>query len=75
MPIGDKAQGTAALLDALKPLAEAGLVDETILLHPGAGHSCPTSKAGSGAKVYRDAGLMPGFGLVRGYGDAVWRGL
>jgi glucosyl-3-phosphoglycerate synthase len=29
----------------------------------------------NGAKVYRDADLMPDFGPVRGYGDALWRGL
>src|SRR5215210_6283247 len=37
LPARDKGRGTAALLDALKPLAEAGLVDETIVLRPATG--------------------------------------
>lgn len=71
LPVGDKDHGRSALPDALNPLADAGLVDETIVLHPGTVHS----RLAGGAKVYRDADLVPGFGPVRGYGDAVWRGL
>ena len=72
VPIKDKGHGTAALLDALKTLAEAGFVDETVVLLPGTGDG---SLIGGGVKVYRDVDLMPGFGPVRGYGDALWRGL
>src|SRR5437660_8300820 len=68
-----KGRGTSALLDALELLAEARLLDETIVL-------CQATEdqhlaSSSSVKVYHDADLMPGFGPVRGYGDALWRGL
>ncbi len=72
VPMRSKDRGTAALLDALEPLVRTGLIDETVVL-------CPDTKdfslAGQAVKTYRDADLMPGFGPVRGYGDALWRGL
>ncbi len=72
VPMRGKGRGTAALLAALEPLAKDRLVDEAIVLCPDRERAC---FAGCGAKVYRDADLMPGFGPVRGYGDALWRGL
>jgi hypothetical protein len=72
VPTKGKGRGTAALLDALRPLSEAGLVDETIVLRPDEESEV---LSGKGVEVYRDADLMPGFGPVRGYGDALWRGL
>lgn len=71
VPMRGKGRGTASLLDALEPLAEAGLVDEEIVLCP----EGEEARFANSAKVYRDADLMPGFGPVRGYGDALWRGL
>ena len=71
VPMRGKGRGTAALLAGLEPLAHAGLFDEKIVLSPEGEEARPSS----GAKVYRDADLMPGFGPVRGYGDALWRGL
>jgi hypothetical protein len=73
VPMRGKGRGTAALFDALEPLAEARLLDERIVL-------CQATEdyhlvGGSGVKVCRDADLMPGFGPVRGYGDVLWRGL
>jgi glucosyl-3-phosphoglycerate synthase len=73
VPMRGKGRGTATLLDALRPLAEAGLVDETVVLRPGTGDG--PLPAADGTKIYHDADLMPGFGPVRGYGDALWRGL
>jgi hypothetical protein len=71
VPMRGKGRGTVALLTTLEPLAEAGLVDEKIVLCP----EGEKARLANGAKVYRDADLMPGFGPVRGYGDALWRGL
>lgn len=71
VPMRDKEHGPAALLDALRPLAKIELLDETIVLRPKMG-DVPLSDY---ANVYYDADLMPGFGPVRGYGDALWRGL
>jgi hypothetical protein len=71
VPMRGKGRGTAALLAALGPLAEAGLVDEKIVLCP----KGEEARLANGAKIYRDEDLMPGFGPVRGYGDALWRGL
>jgi glucosyl-3-phosphoglycerate synthase len=71
VPMRGKGRGTAALLDALGVLAETGLVDEIIVLRPGR----ENVHLPEGAKVYRDVDLMPDFGPVRGYGDALWRGL
>jgi glucosyl-3-phosphoglycerate synthase len=73
VPMMDKDRGTTALLDALKPLTEARLVDETIALHSGMEDAPPAAL--DGAKFYRDASLIPEFGPVRGYGDLSWRGL
>ncbi len=72
VPMRGKGRGTAALLATLGPLARDGLVDETIVLCPGEEDS---RTVGDGARDYRDADVMPGFGPVQGYGDALWRGL
>lgn len=71
LPMGGKGRGTAALLEALAPLSEAGLVDEKIVLC-GEASGFSTSHE---ARVYSDAELLPSYGPVRGYGDALWRGL
>ena len=71
VPMRGKGRGTTALLAALRPLAEAGLVDEKIVLCP----EGEEARLANGTKIYRDEDLMPGFGPVRGYGDALWRGL
>ncbi len=75
IPTRGKGRGTAALLDALGPLAEAGFIDEMIVLHPEKNENPPNLSTRAHVKVYRDADLMLGFGPVRGYGDALWRGL
>lgn len=74
---GGKGSGTAALLEALGPLAEAGLVDETIVLRPAGEPEGAYGAFGGqdGVEVHEDADLMPHFGPVSGYGDALWRGL
>lgn len=71
VPMRVKGRGTAALLDTLGILTKTGLIDETIVLHPG----MEEIHLPEDAKIYRDADLMPDFGPVRGYGDVLWRGL
>lgn len=71
VPMRGKGRGTAALLDTLATLAKTGLIDETIVLHPG----MEEIHLPEDAKIYRDADLMLDFGPVRGYGDVLWRGL
>jgi glucosyl-3-phosphoglycerate synthase len=71
IPMRGKGRGTTALLTALEPLAKARLVDEKIVLCP----EREEAHLANGAKVYRDEDLMPDYGPVRGYGDALWRGL
>jgi glucosyl-3-phosphoglycerate synthase len=73
IPRRGKGHGTTALLDALRPLTESGLIDEIIVLRPETGGDSLADS--DGVKVWRDANLMPDFGPVRGYGDALWRGL
>ena len=68
-----KGQRKDALLDALEPLADAGLVDETILLIPDEEDGRFVGR--ESLKVYRYSDLMTGYGPVRGLGDAMWRGL
>jgi glucosyl-3-phosphoglycerate synthase len=71
LPMRGKGRGTAALLAALGQPSHAGLIDEKIVL-------CPEGEdafCANGAEVYRDADLSTDFGPVRGYGDALWRGL
>ncbi len=59
------------LLHELEDLRASGVVDEAIVVgvleHPG---SSPP-----GVTVYSGGELMPRFGPVRGYGDALWRGV
>lgn len=71
LPMGGKGRGTAALLDALAPLKEAGLVDEQIVLCGEERRFVTLHEA----RVYPDAELLPSYGPVRGYGDVLWRGL
>lgn len=61
----------SGLPEALGPLAEAGLVDEKIVLCAKAGNLSPNGDA----NFYPDSELLPHYGPVRGYGDALWRGL
>lgn len=61
----------SGLPEALGPLAEAGLVDEKIVLCAKAGNLSPNGDA----NFYPDSELLSHYGPVRGYGDALWRGL
>ena len=75
IPTRGKGRGTPALLNTLGPLAEASIIDEMIVLRTEEGNDSTNLFTEAHVKFYRDADLMPEFGPVRGYGDALWRGL
>ena len=58
------------MVEAIEPLADAGLVDELLVVA-----ADEPSRAAGGARAVRESELRPEYGPVLGKGDAMWRGL
>ena len=64
------------VLDALAPLAEAGLLDELLVVDAASEDGTIDAAEGArGVRVAQESEILPGFGPARGKGDAMWRGL
>ncbi len=57
------------------PLAQAGLVDEILVIDAGSPDGTARAARSAGATVLQQDALLPGFGPARGKGDAMWRAL
>lgn len=75
LPARQVAGTIGALLKELKPLSEAGLIDELIVVASDSGDETPEIAADAGARVLQRDDLSPGFGPSLGKGDALWRGV
>ena len=65
-----------AVLDtAVMPFAEAGLIDEVLVVDADSPDGTARRAAAAGAEVVSEHALAPGFGPSLGKGDAMWRGL
>ena len=74
LPARDEAATIGPILDALLPLRNAGVVDQVVVVDDSCDETASIAAA-RGAEVHRQADLHPGFGPVRGKGDAMWRAL
>jgi hypothetical protein len=63
------------LVERLRPLERAGLVDELVVVDAASEDGTAAAASARGATVLQESELMPAFGVARGKGDAMWRGL
>ena len=75
LPAREVAGTLGAVLDAVAPLREAGLVDELLVVDAASADGTAAVAEARGACVADESALLPGFGPALGKGDAMWRGL
>jgi len=75
LPAREVATTIGPILDALLGLRDDGGVDQVVVVDAGSGDGTAQIAERAGAEVHQEADLMPGFGPVRGKGDAMWRAL
>ncbi len=74
LPARDEAATIGAILDSILGLAEAGAVDQVVVVDNSSDATAEIARA-RGAEVYRQGDLRPEAGPVLGKGDAMWRAL
>ena len=74
VPSRDEATSIGPILDALMGLAEAGAVDQVVVVDDSSDDTFEIARA-RGAEVHRQRDLRPEAGPVLGKGDAMWRAL
>ena len=65
----------AVLATAVVPLAEAGLVDQVLVVDGGSSDATADCALRAGAEVHAEDDLLPEHGPALGKGDAMWRAL
>ena len=66
---------TGVLEHTVAPLKVAGLVDDVVVVDADSRDGTAAVAARAGVRVLQQDGLLPGFGLALGKGDAMWRAL
>ncbi len=74
LPARNEAQTIGAIIDALAPLRERGVVDEIVVVDDSIDGTGDIARR-HGADVHRQDELCPELGPVLGKGDAMWRSL
>jgi glucosyl-3-phosphoglycerate synthase len=74
LPARDEAATIGPIVESLMLLREQGVVDQVAVVDASTDGTGEIAAA-LGAEVHPQAELMPGFGAVRGKGDALWRAL
>ena len=74
LPARNEARTIGAILEALMPLIEQGVVDQLVVVDNSTDGTAEIAR-GAGAEVHRQQELMPELGPVLGKGDAMWRAL
>ena len=74
LPARDEAATIGAILAALMPLREHGVVDQIVVVDDSSDGTAEIAR-GLGAEVHPQEQLMPELGPVLGKGDAMWRAL
>ena len=75
LPSREVAATIGGVLDALRPLGEAGLLDEVVVVDADSRDGTVEAAAERGVRVEQESELMREFGPARGKGDAMWRAL
>jgi glucosyl-3-phosphoglycerate synthase len=74
LPARNEAATIGAILDALMPLVDGGVIDQVVVVDDSTDGTAEIAVA-RGAQVHRQEQLMPELGPVLGKGDAMWRSL
>jgi len=75
LPGRSVAETVGAVIDALLPLEEMGLIDELLVVDAASPDGTAEVARARGATVRQESELMSGLGPARGKGDAMWRAL
>jgi glucosyl-3-phosphoglycerate synthase len=75
LPALNEARTVGDVVRAFVPLADAGLVDELVVLDPGSTDGTAAAARDAGATVVYEADVLPGQGRVPGKGEAMWKSL
>lgn len=75
LPAREVAGTIGPILDALAPLAAAGVVHELVVVDAASEDGTARVAAEHGARVVQESELLPEHGPARGKGDALWRSL
>lgn len=73
LPAREVAETVGPIVESLRPLREAGLLDELIVVDADSRDGTARIARRSGAEVVSESELMREFGPCRGKGDAMWR--
>lgn len=74
LPARNEARTIGAILDALLPLIDQGVIDQVVVMDDSTDGTGDVARA-RGAEVYDQSSLRPELGPVDGKGDALWRAL
>jgi glucosyl-3-phosphoglycerate synthase len=75
LPTREVAETIGAVLASLLPLADAGLVDELVVVDAASADGTAAIVRKRGATLLQESEILPEFGPALGKGDAMWRGL
>lgn len=75
LPARNEERTVAAVVRALEPLAESGLVDDLVVLDSLSTDATAALAAGAGARVVTAAAALPDVAPLPGKGEAMWRAL
>jgi glucosyl-3-phosphoglycerate synthase len=75
LPARECAETVGQIVDALRPLREAGAIDQLLVVDAASQDGTAEVAARAGAEVRQEAELAPEHGPVLGKGDAMWRAL
>lgn len=75
LPALNEARTVGAIVRTFVRLADAGLVDELVVVDPGSTDGTDDAARAAGAKVVYEADVLPEHGRVPGKGEAMWKSL
>lgn len=75
LPAREVASTIGPTLERLRPLREAGLIDELVVVDAASADGTPEIAAAGGARVVQESEVLAEHGPARGKGDAMWRAL
>jgi glucosyl-3-phosphoglycerate synthase len=75
LPALNEARTVGGVVAAFRPLVDAGLVDELVVVDPGSTDGTDAAARDAGATVVYEADVLPEHGRVAGKGEAMWKSL
>ena len=75
LPSREVVETIGAVIDALAPLVDAGLLDEVVVVDADSRDGTVEVAEARGVRVVQESSVLPEFGPARGKGDAMWRAL